>query len=49
MRHTAARAAVAEKHVDEVLPLVLSHRVRPVEEAEEETVEAGPSGESRPE
>ncbi|MGD0230157.1 MAG: VWA domain-containing protein [Syntrophorhabdales bacterium] len=25
--------AVAEKHVDEVLPLVLSHRVRPVEEA----------------
>ncbi len=29
--------AVAEKHVDEVLPLVLSHRVRPVEEAEEET------------
>ena len=24
--------AVAEKHVDEVLPLVLSHRVRPVEE-----------------
>ncbi len=27
---------VAEKHVDEVLPLVLGHRVRPVEEAEEE-------------
>jgi magnesium chelatase subunit D len=31
--------AVAEKHVDDVLPLVLSHRVRPVEEAEEETGE----------
>jgi magnesium chelatase subunit D len=28
--------AVAEKHVNKVLPLVLSHRVRPVEEAEEE-------------
>ena len=26
---------VAEKHVDEVLPLVLSHRVRPAEEADE--------------
>ena len=29
-------SAVAEKHVDEVLPLVLGHRVRLVEEAEEE-------------
>jgi magnesium chelatase subunit D len=28
--------AVAEKHVDEALSLVLGHRVRPVEEAEEE-------------